>query len=133
MYDFVGMRKLVQAVVVILFVGTVINFVKTTRRLAGVSREIQAQRDNLVRLEREQKELLAKKAEVETPGFVEKEAREKLGMGREGETILVLPDQNEIPRPPSFAEASAGRQMTNQVLENLENWERWAVVFGFKK
>ncbi|KKU37502.1 MAG: hypothetical protein UX52_C0024G0006 [Candidatus Amesbacteria bacterium GW2011_GWA1_46_35] len=67
--------------------------------------------------ELENQELKKRLAEVQSPEFIEKEAREKLGLGKEGETIVVLP---KIESEPSFAKASEGRQ---------PNWRRWWKVY----
>src|SRR3990170_2789660 len=45
-------------------------------------------------LKKENSSLQEKLVYVNSPEFVEKEARDKLGYGREGEVILVLSDQN---------------------------------------
>lgn len=83
----------------------VIKLWKTGGLVAEAQKEVQD-------LQEEQKELSAKLAYVNSPEFVEKEARDKLGYGREGETILILPDQNSVP---SNASATAGEA----------NWKKW--------
>lgn len=51
--------------------------------------------------------------EVRSDEFVEKEAREKLGFGREGEVILILPDQA------SDNNESGGEE------GDKPNWQKW--------
>lgn len=46
---------------------------------------------DLEKVKNEQNSLKKKASIVNTPEFIEKEAREKLGMGRDGETIVLLP------------------------------------------
>ncbi len=58
-------------------------------------------------------ELKKRLAEVDNPQFIEKEARDKLGYAKEGETILVLPQSSQL--EPSFAGATDGRP----------NWRKW--------
>ena len=69
-------------------------------------------------LEKEKEELEREKAFRQTPEFVEREARDKLRMVREGERILVLPEgQNE--RNPNYK-----LQIPND--EGTEaNWKKW--------
>jgi cell division protein FtsB len=67
----------------------------------------------LTQVQKKQEELKSQLAQVQTPEFVEKEAREKLGYGREGEVIVILP-QNDSAK--------------NEVLsakENNPNWKKW--------
>ena len=68
-------------------------------------------------LEKEKEELEREKAFRQTPEFVEREARDKLRMVREGEHILVLPDSQD-------------KEISNikfQIPNNEEeaNWKKW--------
>ncbi|KKS32986.1 MAG: Septum formation initiator [Candidatus Amesbacteria bacterium GW2011_GWA2_42_12] len=65
-------------------------------------------------LKKENSSLQEKLVYVNSPEFVEKEARDKLGYGREGEVILVLSDQN----------ANLKSQISNPKTE-VPNWKRW--------
>ncbi len=56
-------------------------------------------------------ELKKRLAEVDNPQFIEKEARDKLGYAKEGETILVLPTQSD--------------QTSPQTEDNTPNWKKW--------
>lgn len=85
--------------------------------------EIQGLRDEVTSLEQEKKKLEALKIEASQPEFAERELREKLGYGREGETIVVLPEPEES--------RIRNQKSGNESEENLENWERWLGVFGF--
>ena len=62
--------------------------------------------------ELENQELQKRLAEVQSPEFIEREAREKLGLGKEGETIIVLPPQNE-------------KSNTQYSISNEPNWKKW--------
>ncbi|MDZ7586603.1 MAG: septum formation initiator family protein [Patescibacteria group bacterium] len=44
---------------------------------------------------KENKQLKARLAQVQSPEFIEKEAREKLGLGKPGEEIVNLPKQEQ--------------------------------------
>lgn len=66
--------------------------------------------------ELENSELQKRLAEVQSPEFIKKEAREKLGLGREGEEIIVLPPQNAMPN-------------TQYPISNEPNWKRWWKVY----
>ena len=60
--------------------------------------------------ELENQELKKRLAEVQSPEFIEKEAREKLGLGKPGEEIVVLPEVPAMPSMPVVGEP---------------NWRRW--------
>lgn len=59
-------------------------------------------------------ELQKRLAYVKTPDFVEKEARDKLGYGRKGETIVVVPENND-----------QTANSNNQKQPDEANWKRW--------
>ncbi|OGC92475.1 hypothetical protein A2899_02520 [Candidatus Amesbacteria bacterium RIFCSPLOWO2_01_FULL_49_25] len=60
----------------------------------------------------EQAELKKQLEYVQTDEFVEREAREKLGLGKPGEVVVILPTPAELPS----AKTSEGRQA---------NWRKW--------
>lgn len=65
-------------------------------------------------LGKENQKLGERLKEVNTPEFVEREARDKLGYGKEGETLIILPRQNDAnPKP----------QISNPNDE--ANWKKW--------
>lgn len=64
-------------------------------------------------LKKENNSLQEKLVYVNSPEFVEKEARDKLGLGKEGETILVIPDQSSV------------QGLGVRVQENVPNWRKW--------
>ena len=95
----------VLLVIMVRLGGNVWRLWKAGERIKQAEADVQKQTQ-------ENEELKTRLAQVESPEFIEKEAREKLGLGEPGETIVVLPKTEE----PSFAEASEGQ---------APNWRRW--------
>jgi len=54
---------------------------------------LSSQAEVVYELEKENKELKKKLSEVESPEFIEEEARNKLGLGKNGEVIVIIPDK----------------------------------------
>jgi|DewCreStandDraft_4_1066084.scaffolds.fasta_scaffold00426_79 cell division protein FtsB len=73
--------------------------------------------DRLAEAKRQNASLQKELARVESNDFIEKEARNKLNLGREGETVVLLP-----PITPEFTP-------TPVVIENLQNWQKWMRLF----
>lgn len=71
----------------------------------------------LAEVEAENKALKTKLEEVQTPGFIEREARNKLGMTREGETVIVIPQ----------GESSVVSHQSSD--GQLSNWKLWVGLF----
>ena len=109
------------------WVGVVLGVIVAGKTAGNISRLMKIQaivgrdKENLVAAETENSVLKRKLVEVQTADFVEREAREKLGMGREGERVVIMPEKTKS--EPSFAKATEGRQ---------ENWRLWRKLYlGF--
>lgn len=66
---------------------------------------------------RQQQDLQKNLNYVQTSEFIEKEAREKLGMGRPGEVVLIMPKFDTKP------------QETGE--PNLASWQKWWRLYGW--
>lgn len=70
----------------------------------------------LFELRRKNEKLKKILKKVQDPEFIEKEAREKLNMGKKGEVVVVLPEERQ--------------QITdNKKKEDLPNWQKWYKLF----
>lgn len=114
-------KKLILAalsIIVLIFayniIGQIVGALKAEERF-------QNKLDFLQQLEIKNKELKARLDEVKTPEFIEREARDKLGLVKEGETLIVIP-QKVIEQMLGFA------QKTEEIkLPNPLGW--WRVFF----
>lgn len=77
--------------------------------------------DSLYKLEAKNKELKKRLEEVKSTQFIEKEARNKLGLSKPGETIIVIPDE----KIKEILQGSASAQETR--LPNPLGW--WKLFF----
>lgn len=84
------------------------------RRIESLRKELEVAKEKNRRLGEE----LSEKESLE---FVEKEAREKLGMVREGEKVLILPKKDE--RGKETATFGSSRETSH--------FREWGRVFGF--
>jgi cell division protein FtsB len=76
----------------------------------------------LERLEKEQAELLKLKQEVDSPEFAEREAREKLGLAKPGEIVVVLPPEDILRKlSPDYDQ--------EEYIEEQPIYIRWSRLF----
>lgn len=68
----------------------------------------------LAALLRQKEDLLRKQGEVEAPGYLEKVARDQLGLARPGEEVVIIPDEL----------LSLGAEVASG--EAVPNWKKWA-------
>lgn len=68
----------------------------------------------------EQEALLEKREYYQSEEFVEKQARDKLNMAKEGETVVILPEGEGV-----LGEVEISRERQEPI------WKKWLGVFGF--
>lgn len=95
---------------------------RSTFGLLGKGKAIDEAKKRVENLEKEKADLEATKLIVDSSQFVEKEARDKLGYSKEGETVLILPPEDVLRKfAPSFEE--------ERFLEEKPIYKRWIELF----
>jgi len=79
----------------------------------------------LAQQERENTELKAKLEEVQSPAFIERMARETLGMVKEGETVVLVPKTPHANLPAGEGGANDQRREEG----NVPKWRQWWKLF----
>lgn len=111
---FFGLVILFLFSLIVNFSGQIIRTWKAGRKLADLETE-------LFRLEEKNRELQTELKRVQGADFIEEEAREKLGMAKEGEKIVILP--TSIP-------GELSEDFSNQP-QPKSNWRRWWELFVY--
>lgn len=102
--------------VFILIIGLflIVNLTRSILELVRAADKIKEAEKQVAQLQFKNDELKKRLAEVQSPKYLEKIAREKLGLAKKGEVVVILP-----PYQPSA-----------QVQEeNLPNWKKWLRLF----
>ena len=113
-------RKLIIAGIILL--GVVIGYkllIQITDTLKSTER-LSAQAEAVYELEIKNKELKAKLQEIQSPEFIEEMARNKLGLGKAGEVVVIIPEQK--------IKEILGASSSAQEIR-LPNWLGWLRVF----
>lgn len=92
-------------------------FGRPVRTLLTRFDHIERLENEVAALEQEKAALQEKVLFYQTPAFVEQEARNRLNMSKEGETVLIFP-------PQSTESAASGGEST---FEILPVWRQWVV------
>ncbi|OGE14168.1 hypothetical protein A3F00_05305 [Candidatus Daviesbacteria bacterium RIFCSPHIGHO2_12_FULL_37_11] len=94
-------------------IGQIISTLKSGERLNNAVSELH-------NLEVKNKELKEKLEEVKNPDFIETQARDKLGLVREGEILVIIPQEK--------IDSILG--LTKKAEEvRLQNWKGWLKLF----
>ncbi len=116
------MKRYIRWALLIVVLAIIISMGRNALGLFDRRDQIKEARERVEELEREQAQLLELKEKVESPEFVEKEAREKLGLAKPGEVVVVLPSEDILRRlAPKIEE--------EEFVEALPIWKRWARMF----
>lgn len=94
-----------------------ILLVRNIFKLLSVEDRIEGIKNKIVVEEKEREDLTRRNNEINTPGFIEEEARDKLGFVKEGEVVVVLPPDDYLRNlVPKLNEDNAVDQ---------PNWIKW--------
>jgi cell division protein FtsB len=101
--------KIKDAIIIIVGIILIISLSLNILRLLKLGKPVEELKNKLLKLEKEHQELLEKKKYYSSDEFIEEQARDVLNMTKSGETIVVLPEnqnsqnnqsqQNTIPNP----------------------------------
>ncbi|MCX6705179.1 MAG: septum formation initiator family protein [Candidatus Woesebacteria bacterium] len=104
--------------VLLLFLSTI----KNVGRVGNINSAVQKEKDKVEKMKEENAKLEAQIAQTQGSAFIEKQIRDKLGLAKEGEAIVVLPDVGIL------------RKLAPQmpIEENTlpdPNWKKWLNLF----
>ena len=120
-------RRIVSWLWVIAGVVLISRSASNIYRLWKAGERVTQAEGRLAGLKQENEQLNRELTELQTPEYMERLVREKLGYGRPGEVVLVVPDgQVESGNPP------AGRAGLKVESEKVPNWKQWRRLYlGF--
>lgn len=107
-----GLIILISLIVAYNLVIQIIQAVKSGERLSQSA-------DVVYKLEAKNKELKRQLTQIQSPEFIDEEVRNKLGMSKKGETIVIIPEEK--------IKAILGASSSAQI--RLPNWLGWLKVF----
>ncbi len=121
-------RQVFSILVVLVGIYFIIALSRDLVELLSARERLEREQSEVERLSQEQQKLAEQLGYVMSDEFVEKEAREKLLMGKPGEVVMLLPPEEE----------KVGQEGLTQVKESskvkeLANWQKWIQLFGFYK
>ena len=114
-------NRLITGILLIFGLYLIVSFSRDIFNLFQKGKEVEKEQLKLEELQIKNEELKRQLGYVKSAEFLEKEAREKLGLAREGEVVVILPENLE--------ELISGNQ--SQISANPEepNWKKWWNLF----
>ncbi len=115
-------KAFLQWGIIILGLILAISLIKSTLKILGSNEKITQASDEVRELEKENEILEKEFKGVQNVQFIEKEARDKLGLAKESEFVLILPDEETL--------RSLSPKMQEKMRElPSSNWEKWLKLF----
>ena len=106
----------------ILFIFLLVSLIRNISIMATGDRRIAEEEAKLEEVRKKNAELKTKVAKISTPEYLEKQARDRLGLVKEGETIVVLPEEETLRKmAPKF-------EREEEVLPD-PTWKKWVKLF----
>ena len=99
-----------------------ISVIRNVGKVFAIRRAVDKERVAITKLKRENDELAKKVEGVQGVEFVESQVRNKLGLVRPGETVVILPDDEVL------AKLAPKVVVEEQSLPD-PNWKRWLKLF----
>lgn len=112
-----------RAVLLLVFGFAVLSVARGVSRLGSSGQKIDEARSELADVKKEQEKLKSELQYVNSDYYKQKEARDKLGLAKPGEIVVVLPSDDVLRR-------LSPRKLSSDVSEPPEpNWHKWAKLF----
>jgi cell division protein FtsB len=102
-----------------------VTLVKNVIRTNQIREQIEAEKVKIAKIQAENDKLASEVANTQSAEFIEREMRNKLGLGKEGEAIVVLPDPDAL------------RKLAPVIPVEVDtlpdpNWRKWVHLFTSK-
>lgn len=107
-----------------IFVGILflLSLIRNISKISEARKRIEKVAERVEKLREENEEIKKKLAEVKGEEYIEKQLRDKLGLAKEGEIVVVLPDEETLRKiAPSIPEEE-------DVLPD-PTWKKWLKLF----
>lgn len=110
-------NKIINWVLLILVIMLGVSVVRSFIRISHRDEIVKSTYDKLQQVQDENESLKRKFAEVESSQYIEREARNKLNLGKEGEIALIIPSISPDINP------------SPTLIDKSPNWEKWLKLF----
>jgi cell division protein FtsB len=99
-----------------------LSVARNVSRDAQINTQVQAEKAKLAKIQADNNNLIQEIAQTQSPDFIEREVRDKLGLGKEGEATVVLPDDDTLRK------LAPQMPVENDTLPD-PNWVKWEKLF----
>ena len=118
------LHKYLSYLLIFISILLMVSLVRNIVKINNVNQSIKEEEEKVEKIREENEELEAKLEILRSDEYQEKQLRDKLGLAKEGELIVVLPE-DEVLR------TLAPKHVEEEETLPDPNWKKWAHLFGF--
>ncbi len=116
-------ERFINLILVFLVVMLSISLIRNISKMKQTQSLVEEEKKRLENLKKEKEEVEKNLQKVHSEEYIEKQLRDKLGMAKEGEIIVILPEESIVrkfaPKPDEEEETLPD-----------PNWKKWLHLFG---
>jgi cell division protein FtsB len=115
-------KKLFGLTIWILALLLLVSTVKNIKKVADINNAVRTEKAKVEKMQEENAQLTAQIDQTQGEAYIEKQIRDKLGLAKPGEAIVVLPD-------PEILRQLAPQIPVEQNSLPDPNWKKWLNLF----
>ena len=117
------LKDYLNYIIVFVCLLLLVSLIRNAFKIKKANEKILEAEQSVEKLKAESGELEEKVKKFKSDYFVEQQLRDKLGFAKEGETIVVLPEDGVLKK------LAPSREVEEEVLPD-PNWKKWIRLFG---
>jgi cell division protein FtsB len=118
----IKLRLYLGYLLVLLTVIFIISLIRNVFKIATARNEVEKERVRIAKINRENAELGKRLAEVKSQDYIEKQLRDKLGLAKPGEIVVVMPDADTLRK-------LAPKPVEEEAVLPDPTWKKWLRLF----
>lgn len=115
-------KKLFGVAIWVLALLLLFSTIKNIGRVRSINNAVQKEKERVEKMRAENTKLEAQIAQTQGSAFIEKQIRDKLGLAKAGEAVVVLPD-------PEILKKLAPQILVEENSLPDPNWKKWLKLF----
>ena len=116
------LKKVVGYATWVLVALLLVSTVRNIQKVRSIRAQVEKERQKVEKMQVDNTKLEEQVAEAQGSEFIEKQIRDKLGLVKPGEAIVVLPD-------PEILKKLAPQEISEEDVLPDPNWKKWEKLF----
>jgi len=93
---YITKERITQVIFIVFAILMISSILRNIGRVVAIRGEVAKEKSKLEKIQNENDRITEEIKKAQSPEFIEKQVRDKLGLAKEGEVLVVLPDADEV-------------------------------------